>query len=341
MDDKIIFTKEYISTFDGIGNHFDRDFLKLLATNDTHRIYREQIEDVIKLYPKDKAIQIVNSFRKSENQSCKAIIAELFTYKKLVEVFGSDNISIEEPLDILKGKTPDFNINNEIIFEVFSVFEEPHPIEAEIREMLNKIDTPFCISLNQIFGLPIKKAVSIVDIKEYFLKLFQENKELRGEKKFSYVSNNGISLSGRFFKSEIKGNVVVSIAKNYLPDFNTYRQKLITNIRKRISEKVKKYNRLKDAGIPFVLVIFDYIGHLLSEKYEWDMIFKGDKIKNIESKNEFYKNSVFKKNTNTTLTSVIVNISRKDTFYFFDNPFSQNKLESKIENLIIDKFDRS
>lgn len=319
----LIFTDEYIDSVSVSHWPFEGRYIKRLATDEKMGYLRKKIEDILVDYPEAKKDRMIDAIKFLSDLECRASLSELFVFGRLIKYFS--NVEVEIPLDFLDNKTPDFWVENEIAFEVVSLFETTSPIEDSIIETLNSIRSRVKIMLDSIKNLPEDRLPKLKEIRNYFENLLNQNQSLSKPIEFIHQFSQGIVISGKLYKGEIAHSTVgAKINSALVTPYNK-------SVRGRIREKIRKYKKLKTNGFPFIVVLYSYNDWLDVE--DFDEILLGDMEYSVNSRtakiqNVNRKNAIFNPKRNTSLSAVLIkDHSMDDEYFLIENPHAAIKLD--------------
>ena len=337
----LVFTEEYISSIPDPSEHFERGFSTLLATNPYFSELRERLERIVHSLPKNYKPRFINNLKSTKDKTCLSSISELFVYEKLVLEFNP--VEIETTLEIVDNKTPDFWVENNVAFEVATLFEKIVPYEYDIIEALNEIESDIKLMLGGIWNIKDKnKSLKTSKIKSQFEELFRNNSEITKLTPFVIHTEEGVILKGNMYKGKREHSTVGSISHSH--GFDVQDPNYKKTARKSILKKLRKYKKLTEAGLPLVVVIYNRVDWI-TDVESWDEILYGDKEfefkpNTTETLTIKRRGGIISPNKNTTLSSILIrDITTKDGYYFIDNTYARTPLDADLKSRIIKSFD--
>lgn len=324
-----IFTDDYISTIQIPANPLERRFSTLLASKDYFKPIRERLEAIISKYPNSHKQTIINNIRSEDDETCQEAISELYVFDCLSNEFNP--IEIEPQLPYLLGnqKTPDFWVENNSIFEVATIFYKYDPLELDIVETLNTIQSPIKLMLDVIRNKPNHQPRLSV-IKKEFDGLLKSKKGITKIEDVFLKSKTGISFSGQICKGDINHPTVGRVTHSYgFDEDDTDYKNTARNV---IRNKLKKYSNITNLGHPLIVVIYNRNDFL--EYNDWEEIAFGDReyLFNQESatiKGGLRKHSIIQPNANTSLSALLVkDLTRPYGYILIKNPYAKTTIDS-------------
>ena len=336
-----IFTNEYIKSITQ-SNFFERGFAGLMATNSYFKDLREKLEKIISKIPEEEVGNYILKLKSTNDIECLSAVSELFIFERLSSQFS--DVEIEMPIKIIDNKTPDFWVDKEYKFavEVATVFEQINPLEYEIIETLNNIESEIKIMLSTIWNIKGRKEqIKLKKIKQQFESLFEENKNITELKPFNIQTDEGIILRGKLYKGNKSHSTVGSRNHSYGFDIEDPDYKKI--VRKRILQKLRRYKKLTTNEIPLIVVLYNRVSWI-NEIRDWDEIIYGDKeyifkTNSLEVEKISRRNTVIGPDKNTTLSAIVTNnLLEKDTYFYIENPYARAKVNGALKNKLLKAF---
>lgn len=325
-----VFTDEFKSKFDSSDSPYNGSFIKNLTINENLKGLRRRIEDVIVEYPKEKRSTIIENIRSFSEIISRSNLSELYTYEILYKNYKS--VEVEKPLDFVNYKTPDFWVDQNKAFEVFSSFEEDKPIEYAIHETINSIKTERKIILGPIKNLSDEYYPKLSEVRDYFLELLSEGPNSKKPEPFFKRFSQGFILSGRLYKGNKKHATIGAKIDGVVTNTG-----YISSVRKRIKNKISKYSGVSKSGYPLIIVLFNYIDYLDND--DIDAVLFGDEINQVDLNTRRWtisrKNTLIQKGKNTSLSTILVRKKGSlDEFHLINNPFARVPLGNHEKKVI-------
>ena len=327
----IIFTDEFVSTLRK-GKYFERKQIELISTSPNSERFRNQLEKIIKKFPSGKRDELINKIRSLDDETSLAAISELLAYEFIQRLFDKNSIQIEPVLKEVDNKTPDFFVENEMVFEVTTLFEKINTSWHDIVETINTIKTDFRVMLS-VNNIPADKRIKLKEIKNQFIKLFEDNRELEQIKNFNFQSKEGVILSGTISKGKTGNPTVGAVSTSYgfnSPDTIDY----VKTARKKINKKISKYKKITNFGYPLVIIVYN--SNKWIHDYEWDEIIYGDDVNNLNEENDEKvekrkRNGIIIPHKSSSVSAILIS-SRNEPgkFLFFCNKNAKQPLSKEI-----------
>jgi len=326
----LVFTDDFKKKFEPDDSPYDGSFIKKLTLNENLSFLRNRIEKAIAKYPQNKRTTMIDNLHSFSEIICRSSLSELYTFDILHKNY--DVVNVEKPLNFVNNKTPDFWVNENLVFEVLSTFEEEKPKEGAIKEAINSIKTNYKIVLGPIKRLTENEYPKLSEVREYFLKLLKDDSRLNSLKSFQHKFSQGFVLSGKIYRGK-KEHATVGAEISGAVINNNY----ISSVRNRIEKKVKKYSDVSKSDFPFIVVLFNYNDFLGFEDI-LSVLFGDEKYSvNMDTLKEWYwrENSMIQENKNTSLSAILVRKkSTLDEFYLYENPYARVPIDSHVDKII-------
>lgn len=325
-----VFTDEFKSNFDSSDSPYNGSFIKNLTINEKLIELRNRIEDMIGKYPKEKKSTIIENIRSFNEIISRSNLSELYTYNILYNNYQS--VEVEKPLDFVNNKTPDFWVDQNKAFEVFSTFETDNPIEYAIHETINAISTERKIILGPIKNLSDEIYPKLSEIRHYFLGLLNREPNSKDPEPFIKRFSQGFILSGKLYKGNKRHTTIGAKIGGVITNTG-----YISSVRKRIKDKISKYSGISKSGYPLIIVIYNY-NDFLDNNDIYTVLF-GDEIHEVDMNTGkvtiSHKNGLIRKDINTSLSSILVRKRGSlDEYHLVNNPFARVQLGKHEEKII-------
>lgn len=323
----LIFTDDFLQKVGNSSNHFEREYVRFLAKNPKMATLRQQLEDIIVNYPEAKRNEMITNLRSFDDIQCQSRISELIIFDKLAKVFH--DLEVEPVLAEVDGRTPDFWIPGRVAIELFTIFDKTNPHEDSIIETLNTIRSSVKIIMLSIKNIG-DDSPKMGEIRDYFIKLFEQKEGITALEPFYYKTNQGIIISGFLHKGNVDHPTVSGVWSTYGSTEGDPDYKKI--VRGRIKGKLKKYKKLVNSNIPIVVIIANR-NTWIDEK-DYDEILFGDEQFNFNPNDvsNFWvtRTDVFlRRDQHTSLSAVLIEDNTNyGTYFLIENPFARVNVDS-------------